>query len=355
MPIRLLTHRKKMGNARSLTLKKDLIDFASNDYLGLAKSKQLHEAIFTEWSTLKTFGSTGSRLLTGNSTYIELLEKSIARFHGFSAGLIFNCGYMANLGLASSISNEDDIFIYDIQIHASLLQGIKMSKAKGFAFRHNDLEHLENRLKNLRKKRHLYICIQSIYSTTGSIAPLIEIFHLSQTYGAKLIVDEAHAIGLIGESGKGLVFDQGLSGLIFAQIVTFGKALGTFGAIVLGSHSLKEILINFAQTVIYTTALPFPCLAAIKCSYELLPKLAAERQHIQRLISHGHFSKTHIQPIPIKGNKEAQALSSKIAEQGFDVPALLSPTVQRGKEILRLTLHSFNSSADLGKILEIIG
>ncbi len=354
MPMKELIKRKHLGTFRFLQLKGNLIDFASNDYLGLAKSNNLRQAVFNEWKSLKSFGSTGSRLLTGNNSYVHHLEESIATFHGFEAGLIFNCGYMANLGLASSIASKDDVFLYDTNIHASLREGIRMSRAKAFPFRHNDVKHLETRLKKIPKNGNLYICIESVYSTDGSIAPLGDIFHLSQTYGAHLIVDEAHAIGVLGKDGRGIVFDSGLGGEIFAQIVTFGKALGAFGAIILGNQSLKEILINFAKPFIYTTALPFPCLAAIKCSYELFPQLETERNHLQNLIQIANFSKTPIQPIPVKNNSAAHTLVSKISHEGFDVRAFLSPTVPRGKEILRITLHTFNSKEELEKLLKLM-
>lgn len=355
MPMKkLLSKRKQIGNFRSLQLKENIIDFASNDYLGLARSQQLKLAVLSEWETLDCLGSTGSRLLTGNNSYVEDLEKSIAGFHGFETGLIFNCGYMANVGLVSSIVEDKDIFLFDSHIHASLHEGIRIAKAKAFPFRHNDLDHLENRLKQFAQKGNTYICIESIYSTDGSIAPLAEIFNLSQKYHVRLIIDEAHTVGIIGNQGKGLVSQLGLSGKIFAQIVTFGKALGVFGAIVLGNQILKETLVNFAKSFIYTTALPFPSLAAIKCSYALFPGLEAERIHLRELIYFANRSNTPIQPIPVTTNQAAHVLVSKMKEEGFDVRALLSPTVQRGKEMIRLTLHAFNSKAQLAHILQLM-
>lgn len=345
-----LDKRKNLGNFRSLRTSQNLIDFASNDYLGLARSEKLKK----KWVGANELGSTGSRLLTGHTSYVEELENHIAYFHGYEAGLLFNCGYMANIGLADAIATKEDVFFFDMQIHASLHEGMRASQAKIFPFRHNDLEHLENRLKKNPSKGNRFICIESIYSTDGSMAPLKEIYNLAQTYGAHLIVDEAHAIGIFGQSGKGLVFENGLAGKIFAQIVTFGKALGTFGAIVLGNQLLKETLINFAKPFIYSTALPLHCLIAIKCSYALFPNLEKERSHLKSLIEITSFSSSHIQPIYISGNREALTLSKKIADKGFDVRAFLSPTVQRGKELLRICLHAFNSKEELITLLNII-
>ncbi len=355
MPVnQILLKRKQIGNFRSLQIKENLIDFASNDYLGLAKSLQLKQAVLSEWESLNYLGSTGSRLLTGNNTYVEELEAKIAAFHGFEAGLIFNCGYMANIGLISCIAKEEDILLFDAHIHASTHEGIRLAKAKAFPFKHNDLNHLENRLTQITQRRKAYICIESIYSTDGSLAPLAEIFHLSQKYHAHLIVDEAHAIGICGNQGRGLVHKAGLNKKIFAQTVTFGKALGVFGAAILGDPHLKETLINFAKSFIYTTALPFSSLAAIKCSYTLFPQLEAERVHLQDLIQLSNRSSTAIQPIFVRNNQEALALVSAIMKEGFDVRALLSPTVQRGKENIRLTLHSFNSRKELLNLLQLI-
>lgn len=340
-----LFSRKQLGNLRHLSLAQDLIDFSSNDFLGLARSKDLSEAFIQEG-----LGSTGSRLLTGNSLYAQTLEDQIAAFHGFEAGLLFNCGYMANIGLISAIAGAEDAIFFDEAVHASTRDGIRLSQAKAFPFRHNDLDHLENRLKNSSAQGNRLICIASIYSTDGSTAPLTEIYQLAKRYEAELIVDEAHAVGACGPSGKGLVAKP-----IFAKVVTFGKALGTFGAIILGSHTLKETLINFATPYIYTTALPFYALAAIKCSYELFPKMDAERRQLQKLIHLFRASSTtHIQSIPIRGNNAVREVSQKLRSRGFDVRPLMSPTVQRGHEALRICLHAFNTEEQLSNLLEVI-
>ncbi len=349
---KLLCKRKLHGNFRCLEQKEERIDFASNDYLGLARSQQLKQALFLEWQSLDRIGATGSRLLTGNSGYVEVLEARIAAFHGFEAGLIFNSGYMANVGLLSTITEDEDILLFDSHIHASTLEGIHLAKAKAYPFRHNDLNHLEKRLKQRTCQATIYVCIESIYSTDGSIAPLAEIFTLCEKYHAHLIVDEAHAVGLFGKEGRGLVFEAGLSGQIFAQIVTFSKALGAFGAIVLGGHSLKEVLVNFSKPFIYTTALPFSVLAAIKCSYDLFPCLEKERTQLKALISCGMYSYTHIQPFPVLHPQLARSVVEQMKKEGIDIRALFSPTVQRGKEIIRVTLHAFNSKHELAYLLQ---
>ncbi len=316
---------KRLLKRESESNLRQLVDFASNDYLGLSRK----------------FGATGSRLLTGNSKLAEELETAIAAFHGYETGLIFNCGYMANLGLLSAVAESDDTIIYDAHVHASTKDGIALSRAKAFPFRHNDLEHLEKRLK-----RNCFVCVESIYSTDGSKAPLREICSLVSRYGAHLIVDEAHAVGVYGPEGRGLVAEQGLMPHVFAQVVTFGKALGTFGAIVLGSRRLTQGLLNFSRPFIYTTALPYPILAAIKRSYELFPKLELERQQL-RALSEFFQNESVIQAVTIPGNGAVKEASKKLLERGFDVRPLLSPTVQRGKECLRICLHAFNTQTQV--------
>lgn len=348
----LLKKRKALGNFRSLQIQKNLVDFTSNDYLGLAYSETLRKTTLEEWEAQKGIGSTGSRLLTGNSLYIEQLENDIAEFHGFEKGILFNCGYMANMGLASSITTALDTVFFDTFIHASTKEGLKLGKAQAFPFYHNDLDHLEKRLR--KRKGHAYIFVESLYSTDGSIAPLKELAQLAYYYDARLIVDEAHAVGVFGKEGKGLVHEMGVTDKVFALVVTFGKALGTFGSIVLGNQALKDLLINFATPFIYTTALPTPILAAIKSSYNLLPQLEQERKRLRDLINRAPFSSTQIQPIPMKGNEAARAMAHALADEGYNVRALLSPTVQQGKEILRLTLHAFNSASELENLLNIV-
>ena len=358
-----LLKRTASGNIRSLRVIPDLIDFASNDYLGLARSPDFAAAVMQECRThenpLNGLGSTGSRLLTGNSLYAQDLENKIAAFHGFEAGLLFSCGYMANVGLLSALPGSDDRIFFDEQVHASTHDGIRLSRAKAFPFRHNDLKHLEARLKNCSIKGDRFICVESIYSTDGSKAPLVEICRLAKEYEALLIVDEAHATGVSGPRGHGLVEEYNLTDHIFAKMITFGKALGAYGAIVLGSDRVKQGLINFATSLIYTTALPFHSLAAIKCSYDLFPMLERERRHLHKLIQmfrvmHPKTSETHIQSIAIQGNEQVSYISKKLAEEGFNVRPLMSPTVKKGKEVLRICLHAFNTENDLVTLIERI-
>lgn len=355
--------RKKGGNLRQLELLPNLIDFASNDTLGLARSSELFTSAAVELSAslnpLKALGSTGSRLLTGNSAYAMRLEESIAAFHGFEAGLLFSCGYMANVAVLSMCAKPGVSIYFDAASHASLRSGIALSRAIAYPFKHNDLGHLESRLQKSPAKGGRFIAVESIYSTDGSVCPLAELCALAEKYEARLIVDEAHAIGAWGPRGRGLVAEHQLNPFVFATIGTFGKALGTYGAIVLGSRLLKDALLNFAVPFIYTTALPFYALAPIKCSYDRFPFLEKEREKLQKLIqifrkARLPASNTHIQPIPVRGNNAAREIAEKLRGEGFDVRPLLSPTVRKNCEVLRIALHAFNTEEEVDRLIKAL-
>lgn len=344
---------------RSLKKQNDRIDFCSNDYLGLARNKALQKQINQEISHNQyAHGSTGSRLISGNHPLFEKTEAKIARFHHAEEALIFNSGYDANLGLISAIAGRGDAIIYDNLIHASLRDGIRLSLATAYSFLHNDMRNLEEKLKRL--KRRSFIVVESVYSMDGDEAPLEELTSLCNRYEANLIIDEAHATGVIGEKGEGLVQLAGVEKQCFARIHTFGKAVGVHGAAVLGSKTLKQFLINYARTLIYTTALPPADVAAISVAYDYFPKMKDERKHLQQLISHFQrtnlpfeklTSTTPIQIVMMPGNEEALTLATNLQRKGLDVKAILSPTVPKGKERLRITLHAFNAFEDIQKLI----
>ncbi|WP_428331249.1 aminotransferase class I/II-fold pyridoxal phosphate-dependent enzyme [Mucilaginibacter sp.] len=349
-----LTERLAAGTYRTLKTESPLIDFCSNDYLGFAKSVVLKDKITNELSNAEQVsnGATGSRLISGNSEYAEELEKHIAALHASEAGLIFNSGYTANLGLFSAILQRGDTVITDELIHASIIDGVRLSHATRFTFSHNDLASLEDKLQ--RAKGNVYVAIESVYSMDGDSPPILNILELTEKYNAHLIVDEAHAVGLYG---FGLT-DTSLNSRIFAKIVTFGKALGSHGAIVLGNNMLREYLINFSRPFIYTTALPFHQLAAIWMAYELLVSASAEiellknniylfKQHINSSSLKLIPSDSAIQCIVFDGREKTKSIASQLQQTGFDVRAILSPTVAEGSERIRICLHSFNTDAQI--------
>lgn len=361
-----LQNRKEQNALRKLSNKDHLIDFCSNDYLGFARSEKLKNNSIKEFASLpfQKNGSTGSRLLTGNLAYAEQLEKRITTFHNAESGLIYNSGYDANLGLFSALGKNGDTIIYDELIHASVRDGIKLSSASAFMFRHNDLKHLEERLKIATGI--IYVAIETVYSMDGDNSPLQEVFLVCKKYKANLIVDEAHATGITSNNGKGKVQELKLEKEIFARVHTFGKALGCHGAIVLGSDLLRNYLINFSRSFIYTTALPLKSLVTINQAYLLLDLSSSEIKKLNSLIERfrNRISKnatiqliesnSPIQCIVVSGNMEVKRISKLLEKSNFDVRPILSPTVPKSKERLRICIHSFNTQEELDKLINLL-
>ena len=363
-----LQKRIELDALRSLRIGNQLIDFCSNDYLGFSRNTSLQEAIENEWETLPIHynGATGSRLISGNTLYAENLEKSISTFHDAEAGLIYNSGYDANVGLFSALGQNDTTttFIYDELIHASIHDGIKLSRSTAYLFKHNDLYHLEERLKIA--KGTIYVAVESIYSMDGDHAPLVEMVALCEKYNASLIVDEAHATGITSNNGKGLVQLHQLEKRVFARIHTFGKAMGCHGAIVVGSALLRRFLINFSRSFIYTTALPMNSLIAINQAYKLLQRdtngidvLTNNIQLFKKGVASIHKIKliesdSAIQSIIIKGNEAVKKYSVELEKKGLDIRPILSPTVPKGKERLRICIHAFNTESEINTLVNCI-
>lgn len=356
---RKLQHRRENAAYRELRIHKGLIDFCSNDYLGMVTRKFLHPADTDHEE--KAYGSTGSRLISGNYQAIEDAEKNIASFHDAPAGLIFNSGYDANIGLLGTVPQRNDTVLYDQLCHASIRDGIRLSHAFSFCFEHNNIEDLEKRLQLARG--NIFVVTESVFSMDGDIAPLAAMSELCASYGAMLIVDEAHATGVIGELGGGLVQALSLQRACFARVHTFGKAVGCHGAIVLGSETLRDFLINFCRPFIYTTAMPASAVKAISQAYSIFPGMTAERAHLNTLVelfrrSASSFrlspSVTPIQGVIIPGNEKVKYAASSLQQEGFDVRAILYPSVPEGKERLRIVLHSFNTEEEVTKMIGIL-
>ena len=361
-----LDFRKQENAYRELVPERDLVDFCSNDYLGFSKNPAIQLAIQTELSKVqnKNIGATGSRLLTGNSRYAENVESNIAAFHKAESALFFNSGYDANIGLLSCIAKKTDTIIYDSLSHASIIDGVKLSIAgKKFKFAHNSISDLEKKIKH--STGNIFVVVESLYSMDGDFAPLKEIEEICAKNNALLIIDEAHANGIFGENGSGIVCEHGLENKVFARIHTFGKAIGAHGAAVLGSKSLKEYLINFSRPLIYTTALPLHAVVAIKCCYQSLETSGEERKKlfeifefykstIAKLSLLQFANASPIQAVVISGNSAVKKVSQLLVSNGFDVRPILSPTVARGKERLRICLHSYNTKKEIETMLQLI-
>lgn len=348
-----LDERLSAGALRRLRLPEGKTDFCSNDYLGI-----VHNALLRSEGAS---GATGSRLLSGNYRLLEETENAIAAFHDAAAGLIFNSGYDANIGLLSAVPQKGDTVLYDQLCHASLRDGIRLSFAQSFSFLHNDMDDLARKLEHATG--NIFIVTESVFSMDGDICPLEGLVSLAQSRKAHLVVDEAHATGVIGEKGEGLVQAARLQHRVFARIHTFGKACGCHGAAVLGSDALRNYLINFARSLVFSTALPPHAVALIAQSYTTFPGMMNERRHLQKLVARFQslqlpFEKlpslTPIQALVIPGNEEVKKASDALQAGGFDVRPILYPTVPKGRERLRIVLHAFNTEAELDQLAELL-
>jgi 8-amino-7-oxononanoate synthase len=359
--------RKAVNNFRELKIQKGLIDFFSNDYLGFARNNKLQEAALAEVRNLKSEvrnGSTGSRLLSGNNTYAVELENRLAEFHDAECALIFNSGYDANLGVLSSIPYKNAIIFYDELVHASMHDGMRLSKAAKVSFKHNDVEDLEAKLNQASGLK--FIALEALYSMDGDEADLKAIVTLAKKYDAAIILDEAHSNGIIGQIGEGKAQAEQLHHDIFIRIHTFGKAIGAHGAVVLCNNHTKDFLINYCRPFIFSTALSLHALASIKVAYDYLPYAISERTSLAKnvllfkelIIAAEGFdllpSSSPIQCLVKQGNGMVKQMAQKIQEMGFDVRAILAPTVPEGKERIRVCLHSFNSSEEIEALAQSV-
>ncbi len=351
-----LEKRSQAGLLRQLRTAEGKIDFCSNDYLGFARSAALHNRIQFE-SIHLSVGSTGSRLLTGHSKLAENLEHSIAAFHDSPAALLFNSGYDANVGLFSSLNRVVKNVVYDELIHASVHDGMRLSKASCQSFKHNDPDHLDAILSSINAPA--LVAVESIYSMDGDACQLEAIAAVCELHKAFLIVDEAHAIGLYGEQGRGLVHQLHLQNRIAARLVTFGKALGCHGAAVLGSDVLRQYLINYARPLIYSTFTSPHALISVKCAYDMLSVfdfnnlkirviidlLQQELKEIEGATLIPSTSAIHCLIVP--GAARCRAVAQQVWDAGFDVRPIVAPTVADGQERIRICLHEFNTPAEV--------
>lgn len=365
---RLLARRKE-NSLRELKINHGLIDFSSNDYLGFAKNEVIHYQTdqFLKDRKIQLNGTSGSRLLTGNHFLFDEVESYLSQFYNCEDALIFNSGYNANIGLISSIAQRNDVILFDELVHASIREGIQLANAKSYKFKHNDLEDLENLIFKYRSgSDHIYVITESVFSMDGDQPDIHRLIKLCQKENAFLIIDEAHAIGVTGNNGLELIQSDEIISQIFARIITFGKAIGAHGAAILGSSDLKNYLINFAKSFIYTTSLPPPSLANILVAHQFLKncdeqqKLSSNIQFFKQKLTELKLDSKFIQSDSaihcciIPNNDHVKNVSSKLQEKGFDVRPILSPTVTKGKERLRFCLHSYNSKEEISEVLSVL-
>jgi 8-amino-7-oxononanoate synthase len=344
-----------------------LLNFSSNDYLGFANHPALKTAAA---KAVKEFGAgTGaSRLICGSIAPFHELEESLATFKQTEAALTFSTGYAAAIGTITALCGKDDIIILDKLVHACIVDAAKSSGAKLRVFAHNDLDDLENKLKwatsaahhSSLATRHILIVTESIFSMDGDTAPLREIVSLKEKYGAWLMVDEAHATGIIGKHGRGLAEQLGVSDQIEIQMGTLGKALGASGGYICGSRALIDYLINRARSFIFSTT-PVPAAAAaVTAGIKLVQSAEGEalrKSLFDRLGELNSKFKTQnsklgsaIIPLILGDENRTLAATAQLREQNIFVPAIRYPTVARGAARLRITLTAAHSEADISEL-----
>jgi 8-amino-7-oxononanoate synthase len=370
-----LQERSAKNALRELQVVSKKVDFASNDYLGMARDEVIfHGAhkLLSDRGIIQN-GSTGSRLLSGNNTLYDETEQYLADYYKTEAALIFNSGYDANLGFFSSVPQRTDVVVYDEYIHASMRDGIRMGTAKSLKFKHNDLDDLVRMLQRARKdsdqETECYVVTEAVFSMDGDSPDLQRLTAICKEYKCKLILDEAHSISGVDVTAENQDTRELRDEVLFARIVTFGKAIGVQGSAILGSKALKSYLLNFARSFIYTTALPPITVASILIAFQsfgtsevkkrkkiLKENIETFNQEVLYLkLDHSFILSTSaIHSCIVPGNSTVKKVASVLQEKGFDVRPILSPTVPEGQERLRFCLHSYNTPKEIKEVLSIL-
>ena len=342
---------------------REVLNFSSNNYLGLANHPKLAAAA-KEAIDRYGCGSGASRLISGNMTLHEELERRLAEFKGSEAALVFNSGFQANTGILSTLTGEGDAILSDALNHASIIDGCRLSRAKTFVYPHCDLDRLESLLKQAERCRRKLIVTESIFSMDGDEAPLGAIVELAERHGASVMVDEAHATGLFGAGGAGVVAKLGLGDRVLVQMGTLGKALGGFGAYVAGSQALRELLINRCRSFVFTTALPPAVMAMAIAALDLVQSEPERREALwnncRRLATglralgfHIGESASPILPLIIGEAAKCMRFSEQLFERGVFAQGIRPPTVPEGTSRLRVTLMATHTRAHIERALAV--
>ena len=341
-----------------LNMLKGNVDFISNDYLGYAKSKSIlthSNNILSEYQ-LEENGSTGSRLISGNHQLYSITEKHLSDYYNAESALIFNSGFSANLGFFSCVPSKNDIILYDELCHASIRDGLRLSIARAFSYKHNDLVDLKSKIDKYRVNFNIYVVTESIFSMDGDNPDIKNIIHLCNETNSRLVIDEAHSIGVFKE---GLVETKD----VYAKIVTFGKALGCEGAAILCNSELRNFLINFSRPFIYTTGLSPHSVATILSAHKELNKetnidklqdnINFFRKEAEALEIHNKFINSYsaIQCCVISGNEKVKEIANKLKDEKFLVKEILHPTVPKGSERIRFCIHAYNTKEEISGLL----
>lgn len=337
------------------------IVLASSDYLGLASHPRLKEAAR---QAIDRYGCSASaaRLISGNHDLYPQLEERLARFKGTEAALVFSTGYQANLGVISALMDSQDVVFSDELNHASIVDGCRLSKAQVRVFPHNDLVALERLLEREGSARRKLIVVDGLYSMDGDLAPLAKIVHLAERYDCMTMVDDSHGTGVLGASGRGAVEATGVRGRIDIETGSLAKALGGFGAYVVGSRTVIDYLINRARSFIFTCAMPPAVLATV---LEALAVIEDEPERRRRLWDNTRYlraglrdlgfevgqSETQIIPLMVRESERTMRVCQELLDRGVFAQGIRYPSVPRGTERIRLTVTASHSTSDLDTAL----
>ncbi len=345
---------------------REVIVLCSSNYLGLANHPRLKTAAIEATDRLGVC-SAASRLIAGNNELYRMLEERLAAFKGRGAALVYSTGYMANLGVISALVKEGDVVYTDALSHASIIDGCRLSRAAVKIFPHNDLDALKDLLKSDKGFRRKLIVVDGVYSMEGDLAPLPDLTKLAKSYDALLMLDDAHGTGVLGEQGGGTSEHFGLKGpdAVDIEIGTLGKALGSFGAYVVGSRDLREYLINRSRSFIFTCALAPSALAAAIAALEVLQQEPGHRQRLWANVRHFRESLhrlglstepsvTHILPVMTYERQRTMELCERLLELGIFCQGIRPPTVPPGTCRLRFTVTAEHTRADLDQALGAI-
>ncbi|ADH86229.1 8-amino-7-oxononanoate synthase [Desulfurivibrio alkaliphilus] len=352
------------GRVRLEAVAHDLLDFSSNDYLGLTRHPLLLVAAAEALSRYGT-GAGAARLMSGDFELHRELELALARLKEQEAALLFGSGYLANIGLIPALVGRHDVIFSDKLNHASIQDGCRLAGARLHRFAHNDCNHLEDLLKRHRGAKEALIVVESLYSMDGDICPLADVVTLKERYGCLLLVDEAHATGLFGDNGAGLLAAEGLAHRVDLVMGTLGKALGSYGAYVAGEQRLISFLLNRARSFIFSTALPPASAAAALAAVELLaaePQLRQDLWHRVEIfksgLTHGgveaDLGPSQIVPLVVGENQATLALARRLQERGIYATAVRPPTVPAGQARLRFSVTNHLDIEDLSAAAAII-
>ncbi|MFZ5762886.1 MAG: 8-amino-7-oxononanoate synthase [Thermodesulfobacteriota bacterium] len=334
-----------------------LLDFSSNDYLALSEHPALIAAASEALRRYGT-GAGAARLMSGNFPVHQELEAAVAALKGQEAALLFGSGYAANVGTIAALVGRDDIIFTDRLNHASIYDGCRLAGARLARFRHNDLDHLEELLASRRGKGTALIVAESLYSMDGDRAPLRELAGLKERHGCLLMVDEAHATGVFGMGGGGIIEEEGLTGRVDLAMGTFGKALGSYGAYVAASRQMIEFLVNRARSFVFSTALPPAVAAASLAAVRLIREEPGLRQELHSRVAlfkealrqggiTADLGPSQIIPLQVGESTAAVAVAERLREHGLFVPAVRPPTVPEGTARLRFSVTRHLGEADL--------